>query len=150
MRPLNQRSPQGDRVICEILGNAGMTIRFDGQKLVAAGGVRRPIFANLEACPDAFPLLAAVSGCCLPGSRLEGLANLVHKERDRLGVIERMRADDASVMGTLLRLREHSGPQDGGGPHERPGPGGGGQGAAHDRRGGDGLGGEREKTSSYR
>ncbi|MCD4750502.1 MAG: 3-phosphoshikimate 1-carboxyvinyltransferase [Thermoanaerobaculales bacterium] len=102
VRPLNKRSPQGDRVICEILGSAGMVIRFDGQSLVAGGGVRRPIFADLEACPDAFPLLAAVSACRLPGSRLEGLANLVHKESDRLQVM----VDNLTSLGARVRVEE--------------------------------------------
>lgn len=84
---LHRESAQGDRVICEILERAGMVFEWFGDRLVAKGPVTGPVIADLEATPDAFPALAAVAACRGPGSRLTGLANLLHKESSRLAVM---------------------------------------------------------------
>ncbi|MEN8163641.1 MAG: 3-phosphoshikimate 1-carboxyvinyltransferase [Acidobacteriota bacterium] len=84
---LDRDSAQGDRIICDILADAGMTFEWFGDRLVAKGPVTKPIFADLGARPDAFPALAAVAACRVPGSRLSGLGNLLHKESSRLEVM---------------------------------------------------------------
>lgn len=84
---LDLKSAQGDRVICEILAEAGMIFEWFGDRLVAKGPVTRPVFADLEDRPDAFPALAAVAACRVPGSKLTGLGNLLHKESSRLEVM---------------------------------------------------------------
>ncbi len=84
---LDRDSAQGDRVICDILADAGMVFEWFGDRLVAKGPVTKPIFADLGARPDAFPALAAVAACRVPGSRLSGLGNLLHKESGRLEVM---------------------------------------------------------------
>ena len=82
--PLSPDSRQGDRVVLDILERAGLKLAWKQDRVYVEGPAERPLFADLSDCPDAFPALAAVSGCRLPGSRLTGLGNLIHKESDRL------------------------------------------------------------------
>ncbi len=84
---LDRSSAQGDRIICNILADAGMIFEWFGDRLVAKGPITEPIFADLGASPDVFPALAAVAACRVPGSKLKGLGNLLHKESSRLQVM---------------------------------------------------------------
>ncbi len=84
---LDRDSAQGDRIVCDILADAGMVFEWFGDRLVAKGPVTRPVFADLGASPDTFPALAAVAACRVPGSKLTGLGNLLHKESSRLQVM---------------------------------------------------------------
>ena len=112
--PLDLRSVQGDRAVLGLLEEAGL--RWSA----IAGGVRvedrvvRPFRADLSDTPDLFPALAVVAAAAPPGSVLEGLEHLRHKESDRLGVMvenlrrcgARVEADGRSfrVTGSLGRL----------------------------------------------
>jgi 3-phosphoshikimate 1-carboxyvinyltransferase len=92
--PLDERSRQGDRRVCEILAGSGVEIAAGPGEVSARGPARGPLIANLAATPDLFPALAAVAATAPPGSRLEGLGHLRHKESDRLAV----------MVGNLRRL----------------------------------------------
>ncbi len=101
---LDRDSAQGDRVICDILADAGMVFEWFGDRLVAKGPVTKPIFADLGARPDAFPALAAIAACRVPGSRLSGLGNLLHKESSRLEVM----ASNLRSLGAKLAISDET------------------------------------------
>lgn len=99
---LEMDSAQGDRVICDILGDAGMVFERFGDRLVAKGPLTKPVFADLEGSPDVFPALAAVAACRGPGSKLTGLGNLLHKESSRLEVM----ASNLRSLGAIVHVGE--------------------------------------------
>ncbi len=101
---LDRDSAQGDRVICDILADAGMVFEWFGDRLVAKGPVTKPVFADLGARPDAFPALAAVAACRVPGSRLSGLGNLLHKESSRLEVM----ASNLRRLGAIVAVGDET------------------------------------------
>jgi len=101
---LDPESGQGDRVICDILSEAGMNFEWFGDRLMAQGPVTQPVFVDLGDHPDSFPALAAVAGCRMPGSRLVGLGNLLHKESSRLEVM----ASNLRTLGAKLSISDET------------------------------------------
>jgi len=98
VHPLDQSSRQGDRALLAILERGGLRTSWDGDRLRVSGPARSPIEADLTDAPDLFPALAVVAAAAEPGSRLEGLDNLRHKESDRLTVmVENLRRVGATV-----------------------------------------------------
>ena len=97
---LDRESAQGDRLVCDILADAGMTFEWFGDRLVARGPVNRPIIADLGATPDTFPALAAVAAARARGSRLTGLEHLIHKESSRLEAM----TDNLRRLGATLTM----------------------------------------------
>ncbi len=85
--PLSPDSRQGDRVIQDIVRNAGARVEESDFGIVVEGPVTRPLEADLEQAPDAFPALASVAAAAPPGSEFSGLSHLKHKESDRLTVM---------------------------------------------------------------
>jgi 3-phosphoshikimate 1-carboxyvinyltransferase len=85
--PLSAISRQGDRVIVDIMRDAGVETEFDGKGFAFRGPARQSVIADLTDTPDLFPALAVVAATLPPGSRLTGLAHLKHKESDRLSVM---------------------------------------------------------------
>ncbi len=87
--PWDPQDPQGDRALLRILGQAGahVEIRADAtgdEYITLRGPLLRGLSADLEACPDLGPVLAAVAACAPGPSRLTGLHTLPLKECDRL------------------------------------------------------------------
>lgn len=99
---LDRSSRQGDRAIVEILGGAGLDLRWEGDRLWARGPLTAPIVADLRHTPDLFPALAAVAACAPPGSSLSGLDHLAHKESDRL----RTMAENLGRLGAELEVTD--------------------------------------------
>jgi len=96
--PLEPASRQGDRAVLDILKKTCLDTSWDGDRLLAGGPARSPIEADLTDTPDLFPALAVVAAAGEPGSRLEGLDNLRHKESDRLTVmVENLRRLGAEI-----------------------------------------------------
>ena len=96
--PLDPASRQGDRALLDILERTGLDTSWDGDRILAGGRARSPIEADLTDTPDLFPALAVVAAAGEPGSRLEGLGNLRHKESDRLTVmVENLRRLGAEI-----------------------------------------------------
>ena len=87
VRSLDRGSRQGDRALLDIIERAGLDTSWDGDRLLARGPASSPIEADLTDTPDLFPALAVVAAAGEPGSCLEGLDNLRHKESDRLTVM---------------------------------------------------------------
>lgn len=84
---VSPESPQGDRAVAAILGEAGIRSRPTTTGLVAEGPARRPLDADLTDAPDLFPALAAVAAALPPGSRIVGIERLRHKESDRVSAM---------------------------------------------------------------
>ena len=101
---LDRGSAQGDRIICDILADAGMVFEWFGDRLVAKGPITQPISADLGASPDTFPALAAIAACRVPGSKLTGLGNLLHKESSRLQVM----ATNLRALGARIVVGEET------------------------------------------
>jgi 3-phosphoshikimate 1-carboxyvinyltransferase len=96
--PLDPASRQGDRALLDILERSGLDTSWDGDRILAGGRARSPIEVDLTNTPDLFPALAVVAAAGEPGSRLEGLDNLRHKESDRLTVmVENLRRLGAEI-----------------------------------------------------
>jgi 3-phosphoshikimate 1-carboxyvinyltransferase len=85
--PVTRDSHQGDRVVCDIVERAGVSISESGRAVVVEGAVQRPLDADLVDAPDLFPALSVVAATGPSGSVLRGLDHLKHKESDRLGVM---------------------------------------------------------------
>jgi 3-phosphoshikimate 1-carboxyvinyltransferase len=99
--PLSLDSRQGDRVMCDIVQRAGARVlRIDGGVRVE-GPVDRPIEADLIDAPDLFPALATVAATTSPGSRIDGVDHLMHKESDRLSAM----VTNLSRLGAALEVR---------------------------------------------
>ncbi len=84
---LSRGSRQGDRGVVEMLAQAGLAVTWSPQGATAKGPITGPLSAHLGDAPDLFPALAAVAAGGPPGSRLDGLEHLKHKESDRLAVM---------------------------------------------------------------
>ncbi len=87
--PWDARDPQGDRAILQILAHAGaqVDVHVDAagdEHITLRGPLLRGLTADLEACPDLGPVLAAVAACAPEPSLLTGLHTLPLKECDRL------------------------------------------------------------------
>jgi len=65
--PLSLGSHQGDRMVCDIVTDAGVAVSESASGVVAEGLVRRPLFADLENAPDLFPALSVVAAAGPPG-----------------------------------------------------------------------------------
>lgn len=83
--PLDVRDPQGDRALPGLLTAAGCRSHWLTPRLLELeGGLTRGLQADLEACPDLGPVLAAVAALAPGPSILTGLQTLPLKECDRL------------------------------------------------------------------
>jgi 3-phosphoshikimate 1-carboxyvinyltransferase len=81
---LDPQEEQRDRDMVAILESAGCRSRWDGSRLTLAGPLLGGIRADLEACPDLGPVLAATAALAPEPSVLTGLQTLPLKECDRL------------------------------------------------------------------
>ncbi len=98
VHPLDPASRQGDRALLGILERTGLQTSWDSDRLLISGPARSPIEADLTDAPDLFPALAVVAAAAEPGSRIDGLDNLKHKESDRLTVmVENLRRAGAEI-----------------------------------------------------
>lgn len=81
---LDPDDSQGDRILVDLLAAAGCRCVWDGPVLEVSGALQRGIEADLRACPDLAPVLAATAALAPGPSRLAGLETLPLKECDRL------------------------------------------------------------------
>jgi 3-phosphoshikimate 1-carboxyvinyltransferase len=104
---VSPESPQGDRAVAAILGEAGARSTATANGLLAEGPASRPVCADLTDAPDLFPALAAVAAALPPGSRIAGIERLRHKESDRVSaMVDNLRGLGARVeiAGSELRV----------------------------------------------
>lgn len=103
---LDTRSLQADISIMDILVQAGACMsQLDGETGPIHAG-RAPLSAfdaNLENCPDLFPIVAVLAAFCPGESHLEGVERLRHKETDRAAAIEEV----LTRMGVPVKIEEN-------------------------------------------
>ncbi|MBK8727528.1 MAG: 3-phosphoshikimate 1-carboxyvinyltransferase [Holophagaceae bacterium] len=100
--PLDAGDAQGDRALVAILVAAGCEATWEGTRLTLRGPLRRGLHADLEACPDLGPVLAATAALAPDPSVLTGLQTLPLKECDRLNAsaeLVRWLGGQAEVVG---------------------------------------------------
>ena len=102
---LDTRSLQADLSILDILMQAGASM---SQADEPTGSIRvqraplSPFQADLNHCPDLFPMVAVLSAFCPGESTLKGVGRLRHKETDRAAAIEAM----LTQMGVPVRIED--------------------------------------------
>lgn len=84
---LSPETAQGDRVILDLLREAGCDVYFENGRLLCKNTAHKPIYADVSDCPDLVPVLAVL--CCgLKGeSTIDRAARLRLKESDRLAAV---------------------------------------------------------------
>ena len=90
---LDTRSLQADISILDILMEAGASLsQLDEPSgpLHVGRAPLSPFRANLNNCPDLFPMVAVLAAFCPGESHLTGVERLRHKETDRAAAIEAM------------------------------------------------------------
>ena len=88
---LDTRSLQADISIMDILTEAGASMsQLDGEDgpIHVKRAPLSPFRADLNNCPDLFPIVAVLSAFCPGESHLLGVERLQHKETDRASAIE--------------------------------------------------------------
>ena len=103
---LDTRSLQADISIMDILVQAGACMsQLDGEIGPIHVG-RAPLSAfdaNLDNCPDLFPIVAVLAAFCPGESHLEGVERLAHKETDRASAIAQM----LDRMGVPVKIEDN-------------------------------------------
>ena len=103
---LDTRSLQADISIMDILVQAGACMsQLDGEDGPIHVG-RAPLSAfnaNLDNCPDLFPIVAVLAAFCPGETHLEGVERLAHKETDRASAIAQM----LERMGVPVKIEEN-------------------------------------------
>ncbi len=102
---LDTRSLQADISVMDILMEAGASMsQLDGPDgpIHVKRAPLSPFRADLNNCPDLFPVVAVLAAFCPGESHLLGVERLRHKETDRAAAIEAM----LSKMGVPVRVEE--------------------------------------------
>jgi len=87
LRGLKMDDPQGDKAVIDILGNMGANIEITEDAVVVAGGRLKGTEVDMNAIPDALPMLA-VCACFADGTTvLDNVAQARMKETDRIAVM---------------------------------------------------------------
>jgi 3-phosphoshikimate 1-carboxyvinyltransferase len=84
VRPISYRSKQADIGFVKILEKMGCKIRAKNNSITVRGGGLRGINVDMNAIPDAVPILAIVSAFSQGKTIISNVAHLRHKECDRL------------------------------------------------------------------
>lgn len=101
VRGLRMDDPQGDRIIIEILKNAGASVSVSGDSVTVKKGNLRAMDLDIGQCPDLFPILAALLSTAGGTSRLYGAPQLKFKESDRIKTtVDMLKAIGADASGT--------------------------------------------------
>lgn len=92
---LNINSTQADRVLLDILTNAGADIIIDGDSVKVSKHRMLAFEFDATHCPDLFPVLAILASCCYGESSIKGVHRLFHKESNRVESVTEMLWDFA-------------------------------------------------------
>lgn len=87
---LNEGSPQGDRVVVELLKRAGADIVFSDGRYIAKKSRLSAIDFDAADCPDAVPIMATVLSFAEGVSHISSVDRLRDKESDRLFAVRKM------------------------------------------------------------
>lgn len=108
---LKSDSLQADSQIVEILANAGAVINEEGGAINVRRAPLNAFEADLNNCPDLFPLVAILAAFCPGESEIHGTQRLTGKESNRLEAIQQMLAGlgvSCSVKDNALLVTGHS------------------------------------------
>jgi 3-phosphoshikimate 1-carboxyvinyltransferase len=116
---LDERSPQADKAILEVMRRSGASVETrPGSVTATRPGVARAFEFDASESPDLFPAVVALAACCDGTSRLTGARRLVHKESNRalilqqefskLGITILLEGDTMRVTGGEIRGGEVS------------------------------------------
>lgn len=88
---LNLNSYQGDKVILDVMRQAGIILQICDDKILVERCLNIKAF-ELDATdhPDLFPPLAVLAAAANGRSAIKGVSRLIHKESDRADLINRM------------------------------------------------------------
>ena len=87
---LDSASLQADLAICDILVDAGASLSSseNGDDICVSKGPLEGFSADLNNCPDLFPIVSVLAAFCEGETRLRGVRRLRGKECDRASAIE--------------------------------------------------------------
>lgn len=111
LKGLDQSSLQGDRAVCDILGEMGARIHWDGDLLTVRPGELHGITIDARNVPDLVPVLATVAAVSPGETRILHAERLRLKESNRLQttaqVLNALGGDVTETFdGLLIRGRE--------------------------------------------
>lgn len=90
---LNLNSLQGDKLVLEVLKNAGATVKCENGNVGVYGGKLKGFSVNLENAPDLAPILSVLAAGINDTSKISGISRLKIKESDRLsGILEMLKS----------------------------------------------------------
>jgi 3-phosphoshikimate 1-carboxyvinyltransferase len=107
LRGIPGRWPQADRLILELLGQAGARVRESADGARVSGPVETPFDIDLTGAPDLYPLAGAIAALIPGPSTIRGAAHVVFKESDRRAATIRLVQDlggRAMFRGGRLRI----------------------------------------------
>lgn len=84
VRQLDEKSPQGDKAILELLERFGASVSQQPHTATVSGGTLKGIEVDVRAIPDLFPILAVVGAVSEGKTVLKGGENLRAKESNRI------------------------------------------------------------------
>lgn len=100
---LDTRSLQADISIMDILMEAGASMsQLEDGAIHVSRAPLSPFRADMNNCPDLFPIVAVLAAFCPGESTLVGVERLRHKETDRAAAIVEM----LEAMGVTVRVEE--------------------------------------------
>jgi 3-phosphoshikimate 1-carboxyvinyltransferase len=88
VRNLNIHSQQADKVIFEIMSQAGANISLSGDSVLVSRGDLRGFSFDISDCPDLAPPLVVLALACRGKSVITGTSRLTSKESDRGKILE--------------------------------------------------------------
>jgi 3-phosphoshikimate 1-carboxyvinyltransferase len=101
VKGLQMDDPQGDRVIIDILKEAGASVSIKDDSITVKKKDLRALDLNIGGCPDLFPILSVLLSTADGTSRLYGAPQLKFKESDRIKTtVDMLKAIGADADGT--------------------------------------------------
>lgn len=98
---LDANDPQGDKIITDILKNAGASVTVAGDTVSVRSNALCAADIDVGKCPDLFPILAVLMSVAEGESRLYGAPHLKFKESDRIQTtVDMLKAIGADIEAT--------------------------------------------------
>ncbi len=84
---LDTASPQADRVLLDVLREAGARVAVSGRTITVEQDALTAFECDAREAPDLVPALVVLASFCAGTSRIAGIARLRHKESDRVSAL---------------------------------------------------------------
>jgi len=113
-RQIDMSDPQGDKMIVDILRDAGASVDVYDDKVTSSSCELRSLDVDMNDIPDLFPIVAVLLSTAKGKSRLYGAPQLRFKESDRIKATVNMlsalgsdikETDDGCVINGVVRLK---------------------------------------------